>query len=336
MVPQGVVRIVSEPVLHSTRRYDDPPDEPYPGRPAAPRFIPEGQAAAEVAVLTVPATPAPQQLCPSCQTELVSGYCNRCGHHNPDRPSDDALRRMERTAGHINTQGRFQRSVDSVYSASHRRRITSYITQFVRVAMLRFLILLLDDMPQALLSVLYITSVDSDSGLYCQNCAAIGDGACAISAGAGADMTAVYLKTAGTLVSVFVLFMQVLYAEKFARATYHEGALNPFGVELAICILLIPCLLAPILTAALGTGLGDVVGWSHDTEVAIIVIVCICWIPWSVVAWLLLASLAVAFDFLCPGDCLGADCVDCGGADGCCCCDGCDGIFDCCDVCCCC
>jgi hypothetical protein len=117
--------------------YFAPPDEDFPGRPAAPYYRPE--LAAEKAEHKS-ASPADPNACRGCELrdEAHEIYCRVCGKAF-DEPDGDRLK-----AHAENTKN------------TRRELLQDYIAAFVSTAGTRFLVLILEDVPQAIMIIMCV------------------------------------------------------------------------------------------------------------------------------------------------------------------------------------
>lgn len=181
--------------------YFAPPAEDFPGRPAAPYYRPEAAAAKVEKKASLGASgdaAAPTVVVPSCRgcqlrDEAREIYCRICGAAYDD-----------------NGIGQRQRQQQALVmkEASRRRLYQEYLKNFISTAGVRFLCLTLEQMPQAIIIIMYVVAIDKPDGLYCMECSTEGD---LCDFGTSYPRLAVFLVLVGQLASVGLLCVQVLY-----------------------------------------------------------------------------------------------------------------------------
>lgn len=124
--------------------YFAPPAEDFPGRPAAPYYNPKN-AAAKVAATNGSSDGA-------TQAQNTSTACHGC------KLRDDAREIYCRVCGKAfdepETESHGTRRDVTSQKQSWRRRYQQYITSFVYQAGARFLVLTIEDMPQAIMIIM--------------------------------------------------------------------------------------------------------------------------------------------------------------------------------------
>jgi hypothetical protein len=136
--------------------------------------------------------------CAGCQIrdEAREIYCRVCGSAFDDNGSAGVARHRQQE---IATAG---------LESSRRHLYRQYLQTFVSTAGVRFLALTLEDMPQAILIIMYVVAIDKPDGLNCMECSVDGR---LCDFGTSYPKFAVYLVLLGQLGSVTLLCIQVLY-----------------------------------------------------------------------------------------------------------------------------
>ena len=101
-----------------------------------------------------------------------------------------------------------QQQAQVMKEASRRRLYQEYLKNFISTAGVRFLCLTLEQMPQAIIIIMYVVAIDKPDGLYCMECSTEGD---LCDFGTSYPRLAVFLVLVGQLASVGLLCVQVLY-----------------------------------------------------------------------------------------------------------------------------
>lgn len=307
-------------VLVTGPAYAGPPKEAYPGKPAAPTFWVE----APTMVIEQPrapvAPPAPVY------------QCSQCGNLLPDNnPCPDCAQRIQ---------------ADS--ATNRRSRMRQYFVSFAQVAQARLLMLVFVDMPQSILIVLYIVSVDAPDGLYCRSCASDGEETCKF--GDDYNKAAVILSILGSGASIALLFIQVIYVQQITIAEnnrqpgqfeqFQLHGMRVFGMDLKIALVIIPAVICPVLVTILVTDMRTILAISKTSEIVLAVFAAVCGIPWLGMLGTCGMACAELCDYAFPGcteaccPCCDAspdaNCCDFGDCDCECCADCCESIFGCC------
>eukprot|EP00040_Diaphanoeca_grandis_P032774 m.199413 g.199413 ORF g.199413 m.199413 type:complete len:537 (+) comp32732_c2_seq2:122-1732(+) len=326
--------------------YYAPPQEEWPGRLSAPTFVDQEKKKKDLAAKK------PEQrnvqllqlgeevvVCPGCMERDRIGevFCRTCGKKQGEiglQGMDQTDRLRKKKELHARTQQR-------------QEKIKAYFSSFMSVAGTRMVMLMVEDMPQGLLAVLYVNTMDKTTGLECvRNIYNYENGGNLPDVGTAANRTALWLLFAGQACSLILLMMQVLYIKgqqtKQQKISYSTATFC--GTDALLLFIIIPGVLCPVLIAFLVTdvdlvlGVTSASGSSGFTAFIVLVVITVVFsLPW--LAMLIFGCVAFAdvtgLDTFCTGACFpvegaeacGGDCCDCCGCDNCsemCCC------FDCC------
>lgn len=301
--------------------YFAPPTEDFPGRPAAPYYNPKN-AAAKVAAATGSSGGV-------TQAQETSTACHGC------KLRDDAREIYCRVCGKAfdepETESRGIRRNAKSQKQSWLRKYQDYITSFVYQAGARFLVLTIEDMPQAIMIIMYVVTIDKPDGLYCMECAVEGQ-VCEF--GNSYPRVAVGLVILGQLASVALLAVQILYLkmietkqakstyDPYSNSNYRRGDFTWCGMDTYLLLALIPAFVAPVLITILVTDMRLIldISTSSDGFIALVVLAVVFSLPWIV----LCALITFIVSELCCDDC-----------DVCCeVCDACEACGDCLTCCC--
>lgn len=297
----------------NARPYFAPPEEEWPGKPAAPTYVDKfssksrrkskkGSTAAVQQEFEDRVQQAEEHACEGCDDRDAKGeiYCRDCG----------------RARGSvINTrlaQGKARRKLDED-EQTRRKAVEGYILTFMYVAGVRIIALLIEDIPQAIMVVYYVVLIDKPDGLACMECSA-GGGACEF--GRSFNQTAVWLLVAGQFCSILLLMFQVMFIRSVSEREQLDATFC--GTDVLIALISLPAAACPVIITILVTPAKEILDMSDTAEIVCIVVVCLFMLPW-------VAGLGL----FC------AICSESTGLDdaACCCCDGCDGCGDCCGDC---
>lgn len=294
------------------RPYFAPPEEEWPGKPAAPTYVEnfsgksrrkskKGTTAAAQEEFEARVLQAEQNECEGCDDRDAKGeiYCRDCG-----RARGALLNtRIAQSAA---------RKKLSDEEQTRRKAVEGYITTFMYVAGTRIVALAIEDIPQAIMVVYYVVLIDKPNGLACMECS-VGGEACEF--GRSFNQTAVWLLVAGQFCSIFLLMFQVMYIRSVSEREHLEATFC--GTDVMIAMVALPAAACPVIITILVTPAKEIMDMSETAEIVCIIIVCIFMLPWVVGCGL---SFAVC------GESTGID-------DACCCCDGDCGCVDCCGDC---
>mmetsp|Transcript_28224 Transcript_28224/g.74025 ORF Transcript_28224/g.74025 Transcript_28224/m.74025 type:complete len:516 (+) Transcript_28224:319-1866(+) len=331
------------PVLHKEPRvvqlrdrldkpYFAPPTDDFPGRIAAPYYRPEtaaakvdkkaagkdGRESEDRRATGAVAIVAPQQ-CHGCKLRDEAGeiYCRVCGAGVHEEGGIHRLQMEQATA----------RSTVRNKAAWHYQ-YRQYLQGFISTSGVRFLTLTLEDMPQAIIIIMFVVTIDRPDGLACMECSTNGE---LCQYGDSYPKAAIYLVLLGQLGSVALLCVQVLYLKsleaKDSRDAYSKGLLDRerhdftwCGIDLALLFVMIPAFIAPVLITILVTDMRLILDIETGSPVfiAVVVLAVVFSLPWVVLT--LLTTLVIGEqcgveDCDCCGDC----CETCGDCVTCCC-----------------
>eukprot|EP00041_Stephanoeca_diplocostata_P041996 m.9860 g.9860 ORF g.9860 m.9860 type:complete len:501 (-) comp7034_c0_seq1:351-1853(-) len=299
--------------------YFAPPDpDNWPGRPAAP-YYDDKSAQKRVDKNKASIFKQPKASCVGCEARdrAREVYCRVCGR------AADADDYITPTA---------QRVLRSRYNAeknSRRVRFQNYVAGFISTLGARFVTMILEDMPQAIMVVMYVVYIDKPSGLSCLECSFNGN---VCDFGTDYNTTAVYLVLGGQVASIVLLFGQALYMKQMEQIRSKRAELGDTslkfdycGVDMLLLLIIIPGFIAPIIITILVTDMRIILGImppDGTSFIVLLVLAIVFTIPWMGAFALLVVALSLqAGCDQCCGDwecCSGCDCCDC--LDCCCCC----------------
>jgi len=322
--------------------YYAPPQEEWPGRVSAPTFIDyEAEKKKQAKIKKKEETHGTTTfigldedivVCPGCleRDRIGEVFCRVCGN------------RAGKTGIHGVSADRQKKKKELAVATEERQvRMKAYLSSFMSVAGTRMFMLMVEDMPQGLLAVLYVNTMDNKAGLTCaQNVYEFEQGDDLPLVGTSANRIALWILFVGQLCSLLLLMCQVLYIKgqqtKEQKLSYTSATFC--GTDALLLFVIIPGVLCPVLIAFLVTdadlvlGVTDIPDTSGYTAfIVLIVLTAVFSLPWIGTA--LFGCFAFAditgIDSLCSAAYIGD-----GG--GCCdCCDCCDTCGDLCDCCCC-
>lgn len=337
--------------------YYAPPQEEWPGRVSAPTFVDPTEEAKKAKAKQAGKLDKNGErgnvrllemdedvvVCPGCleRDRIGEVFCRTCGK----KQGEIGLQGLDNSARREGKKKMAERQ------KQRQEQVRVYFSSFMSVAGTRMVMLMLEDMPQGLLAVLYVNTMDKRTGLQCVRSAfdyEPGDNLPEI--GTSSNRVALWVLFAGQVASLILLMMQVLYIkghqtkqQKEKKITVHESS-TFCGTDALLLFVIIPGVMCPVLIALLVTdtdlvlGISDVNGSAGYTAfIVVVVITAVFALPW--VGMFIFGCVALAdvtgLDTFCTGACfpVDGDCCECCDCCDCCGCDSMGDICCCCDIC---